>query len=297
MTNIVKEFKTMDGLGAMLWKKIYAMSYAKYHKKIFKDTPIDWFLIHKSDGIDGEDDPKYKDLMYKFNNVLYNPWANINFDSIPYKTLCKSVGAGAPPPGFATTKDDFNFLKEAIHFNKFSNETHNSIVIHIRRGNAIPENPRYVEDEFYEKVLLQIPEIIDKCQMDNPDVIICTDSDGSAFTPKGHDQERMWRQPHLYQNESGEYPHTSINFDLLKKAYPNVIIRNDMDTYSSFIFMLTAKVLIVGNSAFSQSAGLLSTNSVIGMPEKHGMDPRHNNFKNKVAALDPSGILLWETSH
>ena len=39
----------------MLWKKIYAMSYAKYHKKIFKDTPIDWFLIHKSDGIDGED--------------------------------------------------------------------------------------------------------------------------------------------------------------------------------------------------------------------------------------------------
>jgi len=72
MTNIVKEFKTMDGLGAMLWKKIYAMSYAKYHKKIFKDTPIDWFLIHKSDGIDGEDDPKYKDLMYKFNNVLYH---------------------------------------------------------------------------------------------------------------------------------------------------------------------------------------------------------------------------------
>ena len=33
MIEVVKEFKTTDGLGAMLWKKIYAMSYAKYHNK------------------------------------------------------------------------------------------------------------------------------------------------------------------------------------------------------------------------------------------------------------------------
>ena len=70
MTEIVKEFKTTDGLGAMLWKKIYAMSYAKHYRKLFQDTPIEWFLIHESDGIDGESDPKYFELMNKFNKLL-----------------------------------------------------------------------------------------------------------------------------------------------------------------------------------------------------------------------------------
>jgi hypothetical protein len=294
MTEIVREFKTTDGLGAMLWKKIYAMSYAKYHGKLFHDTPIDWFLIHESDNIDGELDPKYLELMQKFNNVLFNPWENINFDSIPYQTLCTDVGAGAEPPGFAKNNTDINFLKEAIHFNKFYDTVHNSIVIHIRRGNAIPENPRYVPDEFYVNVLKQIPVIIDKLNLDNPDIVICTDSTANNFSPKGLRQEQMWHQPHLYKDSNGKYEHTSINFDLFKSICPNLIIKDKFDTYDSFIFMLTAKVLIVGNSAFSQSAGLLSTNNVIGMPPKKVMDPRQNHFKNKKASLDPFGLLLWE---
>jgi len=291
MTEIVKEFKTTDGLGAMLWKKIYAMSYAKHYGKLFENTPIDWFLIHESDGIDGEEDPKYLELMNKFNNVLFNPWQDIDFDKIPYKTLCEEVGLGALPPGYAKNNADTEFLKEAVHFNKFQDIVHNSIVIHIRRGNAIPENPRYVPDEFYENVLKQIPLIIDKLKLDNPEIIICTDSTNNSFYPKGHAQERMWGQPHLYKDNDGSYPHTSINVDLFKSIIPNIIIKDDMDTYDSLVFMLTAKVLIVGNSAFSQSAGLLSNNYVIGMPPKHGIDPRHNDFKNKVGQLDTMGNL------
>ena len=297
MTEIVREFKTTDGLGAMLWKKIYAMSYAKYHGKLFQDTPIDWFLIHESDNINGESDPKYLELMQKFNNVLLNPWRNIDFNAIPYTELCKNVGAGAEQPGFAIDNTDKEFLKEATHFNKFYDIVHNSIVIHIRRGNAIPENPRYVPDEFYENVLKQVPIIIDRLNLDNPSIVICTDSTSNNFSPKGLRQEQMWHQPHLYKDSNGKYPHTNINVDLLKSAYPNIIIKDKLDTYDSFIFMLTAKVLIVGNSAFSQSAGLLSTNNVIGMPPKNGMDPRQNHFKNKKASLDPFGNLVWEFLH
>lgn len=297
MTEIVKEFKTTDGLGAMLWKKIYAMSYAKHYGKLFQDTPIEWFLIHESDGIDGESDPKYFELMNKFNNLLYNPWKNIDFDNIPYKVLCPDIGLGTEPPGFAKNNNDKEFIKEATAFNKFSDIVHNSIVIHIRRGNAIPENPRYTPDHFYENVLRQIERIVNRCQLENPDVFICTDSTNKNFVPKGIKQEKMWHQPHLYKDSSGSYPHTSIDFDLLKNVFPNLKIKNDLDTYDSFIFMLTAKVLVVGNSAFSQSAGMLSTNHVIGMPEKNGLDSRHNHFKNKIGGLDPAGNLFWEAQH
>lgn len=288
MTEIVKEFKTMDGLGAMLWKKIYAMSYAKHTGKLFQNTPIDWFLIHESDDINGEDDPKYQDLLERFNNVLYNPWQDIDFDTIPYKVLCPHVGAGAEPPGFTNETD---FLLEAPAFNKFSDMTHNSIVIHIRRGNAIPENPRYVPDEFYVNVLKNIPNIIEKYGLEYPEVIICTDATNNNFVPKGYEQERMWHQPHLYKDNSGSYPHTSIDFDLLKSVYPNVKIIDNLDTYDALILMITAKMLIVGNSAFSQSAGLLSTNMVIGMPFKFGMSNKLNIFKNKVGELDIKGNL------
>jgi hypothetical protein len=287
MTEVVKEFKTQDGLGAMLWKKIYAMSYAKHSGKLFEDTPIDWFIIHESDGIDGEDDPKYHDLLFRFNNVLYNPWKNINFDTIADKTLCPHVGAGANPPGFIDTTD---FLLEAPAFNKFSDMVHNSIVIHIRRGNAVPGNPRYVPDDFYVNVLKNIPKIIEKYGLEYPEVIICTDSTTNSFHPKGELQEFFWQQPHLNKNESGIYPHTSINFDLFKSIYPNVKIIDNLDTYDAFILMLTAKMLIVGNSAFSQSAGLLSTNMVIGMP-LGDMDIRLNIFKNKVGELNAEGNL------
>jgi hypothetical protein len=287
MPEVVKEFPTDDGIGAMLWKKIYAMSYAKHHNKLFEDTPLKWFLIHESDNIKSEDDPKYADLLDKFNNVLLNPWKNIDFDSMPDKTLCPHVGLGwSHQPGIIHETD---FLESAPAFNKFSDTVHNSIVIHIRRGNAVPENPRYTSDEFYFNLLKQIPEIINDLQLDNPRVIITTDAtNGELYTPVGDKQKMYNCQPYLHKDELGRYPTTGIDRELLKNAYPNVEIIDDLDTYDAFILMLTAKLLIVGNSAFSQSAGLLSTNMVIGMPTG-GMSVQLNIFKNKVGQLDESG--------
>lgn len=292
MTEIVKEFKTTDGLGAMLWKKIYAMSYAKHYNKLFEDTPFDWFLIHESDGIESESDPKYQIMLDKFNNLLHNPWKDINFDSIPYKTLCPHVGMGAPAPGII---EDTSFLGCAPEFNRFGDSTHNSIVIHIRRGNAIPENPRYVEDSFYFNMLSNIPMIIEKLKLNNPKVVICTDATekSKSYFPKGQRQEMMWGQPHLYKNETGGYPTTTIDVNLLKDAYKDIEIVNNLDTYDSLVYMMTAKVLVVGNSAFSQSAGLLSRNMVISMPPKIGMDPRFNIFKNHVGSMDPIGNFIY----
>lgn len=288
MPEVVKEFPTDDGLGAMLWKKIYAMSYAKYHNKLFEDTPFKWFLIHSSDKVKSEDDPKYAEMLEKFNNILLNPWKDIDFDSIPDKTLCPHIGLGwSHPPGIIHETD---FLDYAPAFNKFSDTVHNSIVIHIRRGNAVPENPRYTEDEFYFNLLKDIPKIIEDLQLDNPRVIITTDAtNGELYTPVGEKQKMFNCQPFLYKDEFGRYPTTGIDIDLLKSAYPNIEIIDDLDTYDAFILMLTAKVLIVGSSSFSQSAGLLSTNMVIAMQNKGNMNPAWNTFKNKVGQLDKWG--------
>lgn len=291
MTEVVREFKTRDGLGAMLWKKIYAMSYAKYHSKLFENTTLDWFLVHESDNIKTEED--YNNLLYKFNNVLFNPWGHIDFDKIENKTLCTEVGAGAPPPGMYPGLP--YFLDAGPYFNKFSDQTHNSIVIHIRRGNAIPENPRYVPESFYVNLLSDIQKLVDKLSLINPEIIICTDATNSntVFYPKGEDQQQMWRQPHLYENSAGGYQLTTLNTELLKNVNKNIKIFSNLDTYDTFILMLTAKVLIVGNSALSQSAGILSSNYVVAMPPKKGMDPNLNYFKNKVADLDPFGYFIF----
>jgi hypothetical protein len=206
---------------------------------------------------------------------------------MPDKTLCPHVGLGwSHQPGIIHETD---FLESAPAFNKFSDTVHNSIVIHIRRGNAVPENPRYTSDEFYFNLLKQIPEIINDLQLDNPRVIITTDAtNGELYTPVGDKQKMYNCQPYLHKDELGRYPTTGIDRELLKNAYPNVEIIDDLDTYDAFILMLTAKLLIVGNSAFSQSAGLLSTNMVIGMPTG-GMSVQLNIFKNKVGQLDESG--------
>jgi hypothetical protein len=138
-------------------------------------------------------------------------------------------------------------------------------------------------------LLKQIPEIINDLQLDNPRVIITTDAtNGELYTPVGDKQKMYNCQPYLHKDELGRYPTTGIDRELLKSAYPNVEIIDDLDTYDAFILMLTAKLLIVGNSAFSQSAGLLSTNMVIGMPIG-GMSVQLNIFKNKVGQLDELG--------
>lgn len=276
MIEVVKEFKTTDGIGAMLWKKIYAMSYAKHYGKLFQNTPFDWFLIHESDDVNSPEE--FQKTLDNFNNILIDPWKDFDFNSLKDWTLCPHVGLGAPRPGMT---DHNNFLIHAPDFNSLAGRSHNTVVIHIRRGNAIPENPRYVEESFYIELLKNMPEIIKNLGLNNPDVVICTDAtdEPSSYLPLDDAQSFMWNQPHLYKDESGRYPTTTLNFSALKEAYPGLKIVNNLKTYESFRLMVTAKLLIVGQSAFSQSAGLLSTNMVIGMPPKHGMSPDFNYFK------------------
>lgn len=307
MIEVVKEWPTVDGIGAMLWKKIYAMSYAYRHKLLFEDSPFIGFLIHESDKITNRDE--YDSLLNQFNNLLFNPWANINFEMIPNKTISGRVGMGLGQtiygPGFVQETD---FLLDATVFNKIHNDDSNNIVIHLRRGNAIPENPRYTNDEFYLNLLSQISVLFNKFDLENPEVIICTDAPDvqTLFNPSINDhisnkdraymytviQSNMWSQPHLYPNENGEYPVTSANFDEYRKVYPSVKIVNNLSTYDSFLLMLRAKVLITAHSAFSQSAGLLSHNRVIGMSPKTGMSDLFNIFKNQVGSIDVNGNIL-----
>lgn len=304
MKEIVQEFRTTDGLGAMMWKKIYAMSYAYHHKLLFQDTPFEWFLVHESDRINDRDE--YKSVMNQFNQLLFNPWSDINFDEMDGKVISKRIGKGLGVthngPGFVEETD---FLLEAPVFNKIKNDNTNNIVIHLRRGNAIPENPRYYVDEFYVNLLSQITMLFDKFDMGMPDVIICTDAPDAPKTFKPNDtlsqsdvfqhpsgQSWMWGQPHLYKDENGEYPVTSANFDEFRRVYPSVKIINTLSTYDSFLLMLRAKLLITSNSAFSQSAGLLSHNRIIAMSPRHGMSNQFNIFRNKVGLLDSNGNII-----
>lgn len=326
MPEVVKEFITKDGIGAMLWKKLYSMSYCYRHKVLFHNTPFDWFFVHESDHITTKE--QYIDTLNKFNSLLYNPWADIDFDNLKDYTLSDRVGLGAGNsmwgPGFIEETD---FLLDAPVFNKHYFDNNNNIVIHLRRGNAIPENPRYVEDEFYLNVLSNIHKVIEKFKLDNPNIIICTDAADHPTTYKpipdlsadikvtrvfhkndvkcpkdklyhveeyenGLDQKWLWGQSFLYPDANGEYPVTSANFDEYRKVCPQVVIQNKLSTYDSFLLMLKAKVYITSNSAFSQCAGLLSHNKVIGMCYRRGMSAVYNKFKNQVGVLSETGDIL-----
>ncbi len=155
MTEIVKEFSTVDGLGAMLWKKIYTMCYAYKYKLLFENKPFEWFLVHESDKINTVEE--FKNTIKQFNQLLYNPWSLIDFNKIPDKIISTRVGKGIGVthwgPGFV---EEVEFLNNAPVFNKIPYDNTNNIVIHIRRGNAIPENPRHVADGFYINLLSQI---------------------------------------------------------------------------------------------------------------------------------------------
>lgn len=290
MIEVVQEYKTKDGLGAMMWKKIYAMSYAYKYKLPFKDIPIDGFLVHPSDGVVNK--VQYKELSRKFNTLLYNPWSHIDFDSFEW-TLYKGVGNGKQGPGFS---DHFDFLLEAPVFNRLKHDHNNNITIHIRRGNVIQENPRYTEEDFYINVLSQIDKIVEKLRLVNHKVYIVTDAPDHATRYKPlewlvDDQRCMWGQPHLYPDENGTYEVTSLKWDRLKKTYPDVTILNNLDPYSSYKFLINSKVLIPAYSSFSQGAGLLSHNYVFSLPTKHGMDYQMNLFRNSIGSIEEDGTI------
>lgn len=293
MTTVVKEFKTVDGLGAMLWKKLYAMCYAYENNFIFEDTKISDYIVHPSDNVNT---PKeMHELSNKFFSIVDNPWRDIDFAKIKNKELCKYIGEGVLDRSNAGI--DYNagpkILLNGPVFNKVTTKK-NNIVIHIRRSNATKENPRYTDDLFYLNVLRQIEKISEISGLINPDIVICTDSPNKStmYKPINDIQAKRWRQPWLEPDSEGMHKLESINFDLYKKEFPKIKIINNLSPVESMELMLTAGVLIVANSAFSQSAGILSNNKVIGTHPKNGINPLYNNFKNRIASLDHKGLLI-----
>lgn len=292
MAVVVREFKTLDGLGAMLWKKIYAMCYAYENNLLFEDTELLEYIVHPSDMVYKERDIIL--LAKRFFSIVDNPWKDVNFESIPFKTICNKVGDGFEYKEAAgiNYSDGPSFLLNAPVFN-LNKKKNNNIVIHIRRSNAKEINPRYTDDTFYINLLKQIPEISKLAGLDNPDVIICTDapSEETLYKPVNSFQEDMWKQPFLQPDENGFHILKSINLNLYRNAFPDIKFVNNLGPVESMNMMIEAGVLVVANSSFSQSAGLLSNNNVIGTHQKDGINPLYNNFKNRIAGLDHLGYL------
>jgi len=274
-TEVVKECFMPDGIGAQLWRKIYVMSYAKYYNLLFEDTPITDFLIHESDKVYSEDE-KVK-FIDKFNTILKNPWKDIDFSNKDHFFLSEKVGLGysnlyghaglRPPP--------YPFLEVAKEFSTIE-QTKNNVIIHIRRGNVIPENPRWVEEFVYIDMLQLLPHFLNKLKIVPDRVIILTDASDTnkRYKPINQTQLDKWQQGHLYKDENDSFETTSINFELFRNLYPGIEILNNLDTYTAFNMMVMAKVLITSKSAFSQAAGLLSKNTVISI------DNYNTVFKN-----------------
>lgn len=280
----VKEYIINDGIGAKIWRKLYAMSYAKHNNLAFEDTPIENFLIHESDQVYNKEEEEK--LVNNLLSLIDNPWSMIDFSNSEEYTVCDKVGAGLEEnQGIIDNKD---FLSSATEFNCIT-DYDNSIVIHIRRGNVTEENPRWIEDKVYINLLNNIGSIIQKFNLDSPKVIVLTDAPDKEkyYTPVGNSQKEMWQQPYLNPTESGSYITTSMDFESLKTAYPNLQIVNRLGTYESFLLMIRAKVLVVSRSAFSQSAGLLSKNHVFEMFECF------NGFKNRCGLIDQNGDIVF----
>lgn len=274
-SEVVKECFMPDGIGAQLWRKIYLMSYAKYYNLLFENTPITQFLIHESDKVYSEKEKN--EFMEKFNKILKNPWEDIDFSDKDKFFLSEKVGLGyANLYGNAgLIGQPWMFLDVAKEFSSIE-KTENNVIIHIRRGNVIPENPRWVEESVYVNMLQRLPDFLKKLNIVPDRVIILTDAPDTnkKFKPIDQGQLDLWRQPYLYKDENDSFDTISIDFDLFRNAYPGVEILNNLDTYTAFTMMVMAKVLITGRSAFSQSAGLLSKNIVVPI------DNYNSCFKN-----------------
>lgn len=274
---VVKEVFLQDGIGAQLWRKLFFMSYAKYYNLLFQDTPITDFLIHESDKVHNEEEKI--EFINKFNTILKNPWAGIDFSNEDNFTLSEKVGLGYKKlnlnKGIISGDWSFNegiipgpwpFLEIAKEFSTIE-QTENNVVIHIRRGNVIPENPRWIDDSVYIEMLKQLPDFLKKINLVPDRVIILTDAPDTnkKFKPMNQNQLDKWIQPYLHKDENDSFDTVSINFDLFRNAYPGIEILNNLDTYTAFNMMVMAKVLITNKSAFSKSAGLLSKNTVLSI--------------------------------
>lgn len=283
MTNsIVEEFCLVDGIGAQLYRRIFGMCYAKRNGLPFKSVPFTDFLVHESDRVTSEIDKK--EILDFFNSFLINPWSVFDFNQDC--TVCPHVGAGTPEsqgviPGL------HDFTKEGPSFNPIEGST-NSIVIHIRRGNVISSNPRWIDEDLYVRFLENIDDLISELGLVDPDIIVLTDAPDHEIKYKPIDelQRSMWNQDHLVPDSDGFFPTTTLDFEKIKMACPRVKIFNKLSTIESFILMVRAGVLVTSSSAFSQSAGLLSKNKVLDFTNIS------NVFANSVGVINREGRLV-----
>lgn len=279
---VVKEFDNPDGIGAQVLRKIHAMSYALHNSLLFKDTPITDFLIHEADNVSTYEE-KQK-IIQDMTSFINNPWRLVDFSNEGLFVLSNKVGKGLPDThGIANIQE--GFTKRASFFNKI-NDVDNNVVIHIRRGNVIKENPRWIDEDVYCNMLQQLPDTLSHLKISPDRVIIITDAPDADKLYMPSDEERhKWNQPYLNANENGEFLTTSLDVKRLKRAYPGIEIINSLSTYESFLLMLKAKLLIPSRSAFSQAAGLLSKNNTLEMFDSD------NGFGTAVGYVDSLGNI------
>jgi hypothetical protein len=265
---VVRENKVVDGIGAMMLRKFEAMTYAEMNNSIFIDRPLINFMIHPSDKIYSQSEKI--NFLNKFSNLykIQDKW-------VGYQDLKEfEIEDIFETSGDLVQISPFSHMQYCI--NKFINidykET-NNIVFHIRRSNVVQDNWRWIDEYEYINIIKNHIDILtSKFRIYDPNIIILTDSvkNKNSYKPLGVRGGRewwKWNQEWLVEDENGNFPLTSIDFDLIKRELPNVNIISDMDTFDSLMLMANAKVLFQSRSAFSKLAGLLSKNIVIQRKE------------------------------
>lgn len=268
MIKVVRENKVVDGIGAMMLRKFEAMTYAEMNDAIFIDKPLIDFMIHPSDKIYSQFEKI--NFLNKFSNLykIQDKWVGYqNLKEFEIEDIFDTSG---------DLVEISNLTHMRYCINKFINidykET-NDIVFHIRRSNVIKDNDRWIDEYEYVNIIKNHLDIVQsKFRIYDPNIIILTDSlkNQKSYKPVGVRGGRewwKWNQDWLVEDNNGNFPLTSIDFDLIQKELPNVNIISDMDTFDSLMLMVNAKVLFQSRSAFSRLAGLLSKNIVIERKE------------------------------
>jgi hypothetical protein len=265
---VVRENKIVDGIGAMMLRKFEAMTYAEINNVPFIDRPLINFMIHPSDKIYRQSEKIQ--FLKKFSDLyrIQDKW-------LDYQNLKESE-----TEDIFETSGDFVHISSVAHmqscinkFIKIDYEENNNIVFHIRRSNVIKDNWRWIDEYEYIDIIKNHLDIVkSKFRIYNPNIIIITDSvkNQKAYKPvgvRGGKEWWKWNQKWLVEDKDGNFPLTSIDFDLIQKELPYVNIVSDMDTFDSLMLMANAKVLFQSKSAFSRLAGLLSKNIAIERKE------------------------------
>jgi hypothetical protein len=268
MVKVVRENKVVDGIGAMMIRKFEAMTYAEMNDLPFIDKPLINFMIHPSDKV--EKQSQKIEFLNKFSGIykIQDKW-------LEYQDLKDDEIEDV----FPISDDLVQMCKiqdPEHHIKKFLNiqytET-NNIVFHIRRSNVVQDNIRWIDEyEYIDIIKNHLDLVASKFRVNDPNVIIVTDSvkDKKYYKPVGARGGRewwKWSQPWLIENENGEFPLTSLDFELIRRELPDVQIISDWDTFDSLMLMVNAKILFQSKSAFSRLAGLLSKNVVIHRKE------------------------------